>query len=190
VQDVLWCGKSVKRKSFAPLLPPPHGPLQESGVRGAKLPGISICYNALKSKTVCNLMIVALNCVFAKVGFCIFGRLVLMRHHRRGANAASDKITNLATIDYEPHFPSYDIVKIHQTDPQLLVYFFSPQSFYFTAEKSGKMVLAKSKNAVGLGNSLMNDRFGKGKGLDQKKATSSGIRRTNHTTGEKVSQSK
>jgi hypothetical protein len=26
------------------------------------------------------------------------------------------------------------------------------------------MVLAKSKNAVGLGNSLMNDRFGRGKG--------------------------
>lgn len=39
------------------------------------------------------------------------------------------------------------------------------------------MVLAKSKNTVGLGNSLMNDRFGKGKGSDRKKV-SSGIRRT------------
>ena len=33
------------------------------------------------------------------------------------------------------------------------------------------MVLAKSRNAVGLGNSLMNDRFGKGKASDQKKAS-------------------
>ncbi|KAI9805209.1 MAG: hypothetical protein M1825_001045 [Sarcosagium campestre] len=39
------------------------------------------------------------------------------------------------------------------------------------------MVLAKSKNAVGLGNSLMNDRFGRGKGSDRKKANE-GIRRT------------
>ena len=39
------------------------------------------------------------------------------------------------------------------------------------------MVLAKSKNAVGLGNSLMNDRFGKGKGADRKKV-SAGIHRT------------
>ena len=39
------------------------------------------------------------------------------------------------------------------------------------------MVLAKSKNAVGLGNSLMNDRFGKGKGSDRKKV-SAGVRRT------------
>ena len=37
------------------------------------------------------------------------------------------------------------------------------------------MVLAKSKNAVGLGNSLMNDRFGKGKGAD--------MRRGNHQEG-------
>jgi len=64
------------------------------------------------------------------------------------------------------------------------------------------MVLAKSKNAVGLGNryaqrrnyyrlllttvSLMNDRFGKGKGADRKKVTSAGIQRINHTTGETV----
>jgi len=47
------------------------------------------------------------------------------------------------------------------------------------------MVLAKSKNAVGLGNTLMNDRFGKGKGADRKKAT--GIHRINHATGETVS---
>lgn len=33
------------------------------------------------------------------------------------------------------------------------------------------MVLAKSKNSVGLGNSLMNDRFGKGKGADRKKTS-------------------
>jgi len=38
------------------------------------------------------------------------------------------------------------------------------------------MVLAKSKNAVGLGNSLMNDRFGRGKGADRKKV-SEGIHR-------------
>ncbi|PQE18896.1 hypothetical protein CJF31_00010410 [Rutstroemia sp. NJR-2017a BVV2] len=49
---------------------------------------------------------------------------------------------------------------------------------YFT------MVLAKSKNSVGLGNSLMNDRFGKGKGSDRKKVTSAGIHRINHATGE------
>jgi large subunit GTPase 1 len=64
------------------------------------------------------------------------------------------------------------------------------------------MVLAKSKNAVGLGNryaqtrthrklvltvgSLMNDRFGKGKGADRKKVTSAGIQRINHATGETV----
>ena len=47
------------------------------------------------------------------------------------------------------------------------------------------MVLAKSKNAVGLGNSLMNDRFGKGKGADRKKV-SAGILRTG-TGGETVS---
>ncbi|KAL9103502.1 MAG: hypothetical protein Q9163_001458 [Psora crenata] len=38
------------------------------------------------------------------------------------------------------------------------------------------MVLAKSKNAVGLGNSLMNDRFGRGKGSDRKKV-SAGVQR-------------
>ena len=46
------------------------------------------------------------------------------------------------------------------------------------------MVLAKSKHAVGLGNSLMNDRFGKGKGSDQKKV-SAGIVRTDQG-GQKV----
>jgi large subunit GTPase 1 len=40
-----------------------------------------------------------------------------------------------------------------------------------------KMVLAKSKNAVGLGNSLMNDRFGRGKGSDMRRVAQ-GIRRT------------
>ncbi|KAL7797603.1 P-loop containing nucleoside triphosphate hydrolase protein [Trichoderma ceciliae] len=44
------------------------------------------------------------------------------------------------------------------------------------------MVLAKSKKNEGLGNTLMNDRFGKGKGSDHKK--SSAVMRTNHTTGE------
>ncbi|KAF4119688.1 large subunit GTPase 1 [Geosmithia morbida] len=44
------------------------------------------------------------------------------------------------------------------------------------------MVLAKSKNKVGLGNSLMNDRFGKGKGQDKKRA--SAVTRTNKETGE------
>ncbi|KAL7625190.1 hypothetical protein AAE478_004405 [Parahypoxylon ruwenzoriense] len=44
------------------------------------------------------------------------------------------------------------------------------------------MPQAKSKNAVGLGNSLMNDRFGRGKGADRKKG--SAVTRVNHTTGE------
>ncbi|KAI0188401.1 hypothetical protein F4808DRAFT_271825 [Astrocystis sublimbata] len=44
------------------------------------------------------------------------------------------------------------------------------------------MVLAKSKGSVGLGNSLMNDRFGKGKGSDRKKG--GGVTRINHATGE------
>ncbi|KAH0537382.1 hypothetical protein FGG08_005824 [Glutinoglossum americanum] len=39
------------------------------------------------------------------------------------------------------------------------------------------MVLAKSKTQVGLGNALMNDRFGHGKGADRRKG-SAGIRRT------------
>ncbi|KAI1746276.1 hypothetical protein F4680DRAFT_400920 [Xylaria scruposa] len=44
------------------------------------------------------------------------------------------------------------------------------------------MVLAKSKASVGLGNSLMNDRFGKGKGSDRRKGA--GVTRINHATGE------
>ncbi|KAI0108722.1 hypothetical protein GGR51DRAFT_124602 [Nemania sp. FL0031] len=44
------------------------------------------------------------------------------------------------------------------------------------------MVLAKSKGSVGLGNTLMNDRFGKGKGADRRKGT--GVTRINHATGE------
>ena len=47
-----------------------------------------------------------------------------------------------------------------------------------------KMVLAKSKGSVGLGNTLMNDRFGKGKGADRRKGT--GVTRINHATGEEV----
>ena len=39
------------------------------------------------------------------------------------------------------------------------------------------MPLAKSKNSVGLGNSLMNDRFGKNKGQDMRRAPK-GIQRT------------
>jgi hypothetical protein len=38
--------------------------------------------------------------------------------------------------------------------------------------------------------SLMNDRFGKGKGTDRKKVTSAGIHRINHATGETVSFSR
>jgi len=44
------------------------------------------------------------------------------------------------------------------------------------------MVLAKSKNAVGLGNALMNDRFGKGKGSDMRRGNA--IHRTG-ATGER-----
>ncbi|TRX93030.1 hypothetical protein FHL15_006168 [Xylaria flabelliformis] len=44
------------------------------------------------------------------------------------------------------------------------------------------MVLAKSKASVGLGNTLMNDRFGKGKGSDRRKGA--GVTRINHATGE------
>ncbi|KAK0376618.1 hypothetical protein CLIM01_06034 [Colletotrichum limetticola] len=43
------------------------------------------------------------------------------------------------------------------------------------------MVHAKSKKTAGLGNALMNDRFGKGRGADRKKST---ITRVNHATGE------
>lgn len=43
------------------------------------------------------------------------------------------------------------------------------------------MPAPKSKNAVGLGNTLMNDRFGKGKGSDRKKG---GVTRVNKATGE------
>jgi large subunit GTPase 1 len=46
------------------------------------------------------------------------------------------------------------------------------------------MPQAKSKNSVGLGNTLMNDRFGKGKGTDRRKT--SAVVRTNHITGEQV----
>lgn len=47
------------------------------------------------------------------------------------------------------------------------------------------MGMPKSKKSVGLGNALMNDRFGNGKGKDQYRA---GITRKNHATGEEVSQ--
>ena len=51
---------------------------------------------------------------------------------------------------------------------------------------SANMVLAKSKKSVGLGNSLMNDRFGKGKGADMRRgAFQQGIERTGQN-GEKV----
>lgn len=43
------------------------------------------------------------------------------------------------------------------------------------------MVLAKSKKSVGLGNTLMNDRFGKGKGSDRKRV--SAVTRVDHATG-------
>lgn len=44
------------------------------------------------------------------------------------------------------------------------------------------MVLAKSKKSVGLGNTLMKDRFGKGKGADRKRA--SAVTRVDHSTGQ------
>ncbi|KAJ2905832.1 uncharacterized protein MKZ38_004080 [Zalerion maritima] len=44
------------------------------------------------------------------------------------------------------------------------------------------MVLAKSKKSVGLGNQLMKDRFGKGKGTDQRRGNA--VTRINHATGE------
>lgn len=44
------------------------------------------------------------------------------------------------------------------------------------------MPKAKSKNAVGLGNTLMKDRFGNGKGTDRRRGAA--ITRVNHTTGE------
>jgi hypothetical protein len=48
------------------------------------------------------------------------------------------------------------------------------------------MVLAKSKKSVGLGNSLMNDRFAKGKGDNLRKGNfNAGIERTGQN-GEKV----
>lgn len=48
------------------------------------------------------------------------------------------------------------------------------------------MTLAKSKKSVGLGNLLMKDRFGKGRGNDRKKG--SAITRVDHATGEEVSR--
>lgn len=49
------------------------------------------------------------------------------------------------------------------------------------------MVLPKSKKSVGLGNSLMNDRFGKGKGADMRRGNfTGGIERTGQN-GERVS---
>lgn len=67
-----------------------------------------------------------------------------------------------------------DIVKTHHTQLKA------------TTNYIVKMVLAKSKNAVGLGNSLMNDRFGKGKGADMRKGNfQGGIERTGQA-GERV----
>jgi hypothetical protein len=74
---------------------------------------------------------------------------------------------------------AHDFVDIAGTASPLIL------SEFRLVEPLVKMVLAKSKNAVGLGNTLMNDRFGKGKGADRKKAT--GIHRINHATGETVS---
>jgi large subunit GTPase 1 len=50
--------------------------------------------------------------------------------------------------------------------------------------KSFTMVLPKSKNAVGLGNSLMNDRFGRGKGADRKKVSHVGAVVRTDTNGQ------
>ncbi|KAF3770669.1 P-loop containing nucleoside triphosphate hydrolase protein [Cryphonectria parasitica EP155] len=45
------------------------------------------------------------------------------------------------------------------------------------------MVQPKSQKNVGLGNALMHDRFGKGKGKDRRRGTNA-VTRVNHTTGE------
>lgn len=42
----------------------------------------------------------------------------------------------------------------------------------------------KSQKNVGLGNALMHDRFGKGKGADRRRGNSKGVTRINHATGE------
>lgn len=42
----------------------------------------------------------------------------------------------------------------------------------------------KSKKTVGLGNALMHDRFGKGKGADRRRGNGKGVTRINHSTGE------
>ncbi|KAK8213436.1 hypothetical protein M8818_002737 [Zalaria obscura] len=55
------------------------------------------------------------------------------------------------------------------------------------------MVLAKSKNSVGLGNSLMNDRFGKGKGADMRRGNAvgqGGITRTDQQGNKYVTNQK
>ncbi|KAK4621324.1 Large subunit GTPase 1 [Fulvia fulva] len=54
------------------------------------------------------------------------------------------------------------------------------------------MVLAKSKNAVGLGNSLMNDRFGKGKksNMHRGNAQPNGIKRTDQFGNEYITNEK
>ncbi|KAL2865653.1 ribosome biogenesis GTPase LSG1 [Aspergillus lucknowensis] len=49
--------------------------------------------------------------------------------------------------------------------------FFHSVSSHIHRPYLSKMVLAKSKNSVGLGQSLMNDRFGKGKASNMKKAS-------------------
>jgi large subunit GTPase 1 len=51
------------------------------------------------------------------------------------------------------------------------------------------MVLAKSKKNVGLGNSLMNDRFGKGKGGDLRRGNAGVIQRKGED-GDTVSASR
>ncbi|KAF2031417.1 ribosome biogenesis GTPase-like protein Lsg1 [Setomelanomma holmii] len=53
------------------------------------------------------------------------------------------------------------------------------------------MVLAKSKKSVGLGNSLMNDRFGKGKGADMRRGNfQQGIKRTGQNGEEYITNEK
>lgn len=42
----------------------------------------------------------------------------------------------------------------------------------------------KSQKNVGLGNALMHDRFGKGKGADRRRGNNRGVTRINHSTGE------
>jgi hypothetical protein len=86
----------------------------------------------------------------------------------------------------------YDVSGVHSFFPATPLQYFvwshstTTTTPHATPIKITKMVLAKSKKSVGLGNSLMNDRFGKGKGADMRRgAFEQGIKRTGQN-GEEV----